>query len=399
MVNINPATNNTMDKPNCHQGTVLGTPKGIRAIITIGELKGMILAHTATELLGLDIAGVINAIEKIMSIVIGKLNDWASLISSLIALYIAADAMAWGEPVLESAITLVHDGHLYYRGRNAVDLAQTETLEAVARLLRGGDGYASLSLNRPLPPTDGTMRARIFAALAQRCAVGEPQDAPGEAATLLDILTDAVTADRHGGVIHERLGWAWKCGPRGSDLIRRTLVLMADHELNASTFAARVAASTGASLAACALAGLTTLSGPLHGGAPAQVLWLAAHAQQLGDSEAMSARLIHWPGGPGFGHPLYPRGDPRARALLQQFTASAPMESLEAARHAATGEPANVDFALAALSEALDLPDDAPFAMFAIARCAGWMAHALEQRQTGALIRPRARYTGVVPKI
>ncbi len=315
------------------------------------------------------------------------------------AAHIAADAMAWGEPVLESAITLVHGGRLFYRGRDAVELAQTETLEAVARLLRGGDGYASLSLSRPLPPSAGVMRSRIFAALALRCALDEPLDAPGEAATLLDILTDAVTADRHGGAIHERLAWTWKCGPRGSDLIRRTLVLMADHELNASTFAARIAASTGASLAACALAGLTTLSGPLHGGAPAQVRWLAAHAQQLEGTEAMAARLIHWPGGPGFGHPLYPRGDPRARALLEQFTASGPMDSLEAAGLAATGETANVDFALAALSDALDLPDDAPFALFAVARCAGWMAHALEQRTTGALIRPRARYSGVIPRI
>lgn len=87
---MKPAINKTIDNPNCHQGTVLGTPKGIRAIITIGELKGIILAQTARELLGLEIAGVIKAIEKMMSMVIGKLNDCASLISSLIALPIAA---------------------------------------------------------------------------------------------------------------------------------------------------------------------------------------------------------------------------------------------------------------------------------------------------------------------
>ena len=79
-----------MDRPNCHQGTVLGTPNGILAIITIGELKGMMLVHTAIGLDGFDIAGVINAMEKMISIVIGKLSDCASLMSSLIALPMAA---------------------------------------------------------------------------------------------------------------------------------------------------------------------------------------------------------------------------------------------------------------------------------------------------------------------
>ena len=79
-----------MDNPSCHHGTVLGTPNGIRAIITIGELNGIILAQTAILLLGFAIAGVINAIEKITKIVIGKLKDCASLISSFMALPIAA---------------------------------------------------------------------------------------------------------------------------------------------------------------------------------------------------------------------------------------------------------------------------------------------------------------------
>jgi len=89
-VNIKPPINNNIDNPNCHQGTVLGTPKGILAIITIGELKGMMLVHTASGLVGFAIAGVINAMENMISIVIGKLNDCASLMSSLIALPMAA---------------------------------------------------------------------------------------------------------------------------------------------------------------------------------------------------------------------------------------------------------------------------------------------------------------------
>ena len=315
------------------------------------------------------------------------------------AAHIAADAMAWGEPVLDSAITQVRDGRLYYRGQDAVALARTETFEAVARLLRGGQGLSARSLDRPLAPTDTHLRTRLFTALAWRA--GEVSDDgwtgdANEAATMLDILTDAVVGDRHGGAIHERLGWAWRCGPKGCDLIRRSLVLLADHELNASTFSARVAASTGASLAACAMAGLAALSGPRHGGAPAHVRLLAARAERLDPKEETAARLIHWPRPPGFGHPLYPDGDPRAQALLLDFKPSPALESFGAAGEAATGEAANIDFAVAALTEALDLPDDAPFALFAVARCAGWMAHALEQSATGAIIRPRARYVGVV---
>ena len=87
---MKPAISNTMDNPNCHQGTVLGTPKGIRAIITMGELNGMILAQTATGLPGLAMVGAIKKMEKMTSMVMGKLNDCASRISSLIALPIAA---------------------------------------------------------------------------------------------------------------------------------------------------------------------------------------------------------------------------------------------------------------------------------------------------------------------
>ncbi len=315
---------------------------------------------------------------------------------------VAEGAIAWGEPVLTSEITTVADGRLYYRGRDAVWLAQTETFEGVACLLRGG-GVAIESRFRAPASGASTMRARAFAALAERAALdppahGRPPDLlADEAATLLDVITDAVTGVTGGGAIHERLGRAWGCGTRGRDLIRRALVLLADHELNASTFAARVTASTGASLAAAALAGLAALSGPLHGGVAERVRTLALQAQRLGAREAVAARLAHWPSAPGFGHPLYPGGDPRARALLDGFAPSPSLDLLGLTAEAATGERANIDFALVALAEALALPEDAPFALFAVARCAGWTAHALEQIAIGALIRPRARYVGRAP--
>jgi len=316
---------------------------------------------------------------------------------------VAADAIAWGEPVLSSGITTVLSGRLYYRGRDAVLLAETETFEGVARWLRGGAGVPVRRALRGAPPDGPTMRSRIFAALATRAATDEgaldrsPEALADEAASILDVVADAVCGEVGGGPIHSRLGRAWGCGRQGVDLIRRALVLLADHELNASTFAARVAASTGASLSAAALAGLATLTGPLHGGMAARVRRLADDAERDGPREAVAARLIHWRPAPGFGHPLYPEGDPRARALLGVFQASPALQALREAVDVATGERDNVDFALVALAESLALPDDAPFVLFAVARCAGWLAHAQEQLASGTLIRPRARYVGDAP--
>jgi citrate synthase len=318
---------------------------------------------------------------------------------------VAASAIAWGEPVLESAITTVSDGRLYYRGRDAVVLSGTETLESVARLLRGGDGAALKRSNRPAPPASPDMRARAFAALAARAgedapALGRhPLALAAEAATLLDVLADAVAGEIGGGAIHDRLASAWGCHAHGpaADLIRRALVLLADHELNASTFAARVAASTGASLAASALAGLAALSGPRHGGATAAVRGMLAEAIEVGPAAALAARHQDDRALAGFGHPLYPDGDPRAAALIDRLSLSAPLQALRTTVEQRTGLAANVDFALVALAETLSLPRDAPFALFAVARCAGWIAHAMEQNQESQLIRPRARYVGPAP--
>lgn len=319
---------------------------------------------------------------------------------------VAAGAIHWGEPVLASEITTVAGGRLFYRGRDAIRLAETETLEAVARLLRGGHGAALKRTERPPPPPGADMRGRAYAALAARAAVDPPARGRAplalavEAATLLDVLADAVAGDVGAGAIHNRLALAWGQAPGGSgaDVIRRILVLVADHELNASAFAARVSASTGASLSASALAGLATLSGPRHGGATAAVRTFAAEASQAGPAEAIRRRLQDDRALPGFGHPLYPDGDPRAAALLERFSPPKPLADLQRAVVEVAGLTANVDFALMAACEALRLPEDAPFALFSVARCAGWIAHAIEQGQSDALIRPRARYVGPEPE-
>ena len=315
---------------------------------------------------------------------------------------VAVGAIAWGEPVLASAITTVREGRLYYRGQDAIRLAETATLEQVARLLRGGLG---------LPPDEGvsapagpSAAARAFAAFAARAAADPPaqdraqEDLASEAATLLDLMAAAVVGhegwaprDEEAGAIHERLGRAWRAPREGWDAIRRALVLLADHELNASTFAARVTASTGASLAAAVLAGLCALSGPRHGGMAARVEAFAATAERRGLKRALAAGRG---APPGFGHALYPDGDPRADALLAALDTPPPLADLRRAVEAETGQRANVDFALFVMRRTLGLPESAPFDLFAVARTAGWLAHAMEQVGGGQLIRPRARYVG-----
>lgn len=320
---------------------------------------------------------------------------------------VAAGAIAWGEPVMDSAITTVSGERLFYRGKDAIKLAETETLEAVARLLRGGEGAPARRTDRPKPPQADEMRARVFLALGALAATDPPARGrnanalAAEAATLLDVVTDAVAGGVGGGPIHNRLALAWGHGPGGpaADLIRRTLVLVADHEFNPSAFAARVAASTGASLSACALAGLATLSGPRHGGATAAVRIFASEAADLGPKTAIANRLVEDRALPGFGHPLYPGGDPRAEHLLERFEVTPKLAALRAAVEEITGLTPNVDFALMSACKALKLPKDAPFALFTVARTAGWIAHAIEQGQADAVIRPRARYVGPEPEI
>jgi citrate synthase len=310
---------------------------------------------------------------------------------------VARGAIAWGEPVLASAITTVRDGHLYYRGRDAVVLAKAETLEHAARLLRGGLGDPPTDV--PSTPPGPTAKARAFAALATRASVDpsaqgrSEADLADEAAALLDVMATAIAGEAEEGPIHERLGRAWRVRREGWPLLRRALVLLADHELNASTFAARVAASTGAALSASALAGLAALSGPRHGGVAADAEAFALRAARRGDI----GKFAKGAAPPGFGHPLYPEGDPRAEALLEAFEPPPALARLRAMVEEATGLSPNVDFALVALRQALGLAPDAPFALFALARSAGWMAHAMEQVASGDLIRPRARYVGSDP--
>lgn len=196
--------------------------------------------------------------------------------------------------------------------------------------------------------------------------------------------------------LHEHICGRWG-QPAAATFLRRALVLMADHELNASAFSVRVTISTGASLAAGVLAGLATLSGPLHAGATQAVADLAEDARRHGAENAVRACLAQGRSLPGFGHPLYPDGDPRAAVLLATSKPPPHYRRLAQYVEASVGEIASVDFALAAGCARHGLPPDAPFVLFALGRCVGWLAHALEQAQAQRLIRPRARYVGLAP--
>ncbi|WP_066803543.1 citrate synthase [Sphingomonas asaccharolytica] len=304
---------------------------------------------------------------------------------------IAASAMAWGEPVIPTRISTVAHGQLVFRGRRATELADHATLEEIAAML-----WEQPVAVFPAAAGDGDP----FRALAALIAGAKPMigRAPAKLAQEASVAVAAIAGTfgaAGDGAIHERLARGWSLDATGTDLVRRALVLLADHELNPSTFAARIAASTGAPMAACLMAGLSTLSGPKHGGAGAALSALAAEAKANGVDMAVARWLAAGHGLPGFGHPLYPHGDPRAAALLPLVTLDPMLTELRNAVVDATEALPNIDFALLAMTVAADLPADAPFRLFATARGVGWAAHAIEQSASGAVIRPRARYQGL----
>jgi citrate synthase len=314
---------------------------------------------------------------------------------------IAEGAIGWGEPILESQIATVHGGRLIYRGQDGVNLSQRRTLEEVAAVLWGKGG-----LPKPLAQTERVTaresKSAGFIYLANMAAMGlpnagRPQSQMGqEAADLLEGLANAMALGAEGNGAHEKLARLWNLNSGQRDIVRRALVLMADHELNPSSFAARVAASTGASLAASAMAGYATLTGPYHGEAAARALDFLTQAHTLGPVGAVAAVLERAQTLPGIGHRIYPDGDPRAQALLVALRPHPILtEAISLAETTWAGR-ANIDMALAAMTIQLKLPKTAPFTLFAVARMAGWLAHAREQALSGGAIRPRARYTGTL---
>lgn len=319
---------------------------------------------------------------------------------------VAESTISWGEPILVSAITRIDSGRLEYRGADAIALAEQATLEEVAALL-----WQVAAL--PEPGSSATWpRARAPAGGAENCIAAiaalamsgrwaeQVENVLPEAVRILNRMAWAAagltgrTVPSSSLPLHQRLASAWNVGAKAADLIRRALVLTADHELNASTYAARVVASTRAPLGSCVLAGLTALVGPLHGGMTNELRHFLSDPEVAADpAAAIGARLARGERIPAFGHPLYPDGDPRAAHLLQHLSPlPRALRLVEAVMARTTGIAPNIDFALLALEQRLRLPAGAAFAAFAIGRTVGWIAHALEQWRHGTLIRPRAVY-------
>jgi citrate synthase len=314
---------------------------------------------------------------------------------------VAASTIDFGEPVLASRITRIADGALLYRGKDAIELAQTATLEEVAALLWEAPTFPVLPASTFAPGESPSPIARCMRCVADMA--GSAIWARGatalhtDAAALLRRIAEAACNVPAARPIHLSLAHAWGADAVGADLIRRALVLCADHELNASAFAVRVVASTGAALPACLLAGLAALSGPLHGGVTERAGALLGEPGMQADLRAtITARLARGESLPGFGHRLYPDGDPRAAALLAALDTGAWWQDLFAVVETLTGQQPNIDIALVALERVIRLPEGSALAIYAAGRAAGWIAHALEQRHDGRLIRPRASYAGPV---
>lgn len=344
----------------------------------------------------------------------------------------AADALAWGEPVLETRISsLSPDGPAFRGIPLARLLADRVEFEQVAELLWSGripasppawprpcHGVELRRLVRELGPGAAPVD-RMIADLAQETirhpeavvlrGAGELELArsimgrlaaallgPGDLPRLDAFLAagDLTTALASG------LGVRAQGAAR--DALRVALVVLADHELTASTFVARVVASTGASLHGALVAALAAVAGPLHGGACARV---EALLEELGSPSGVARRvsdkLRRGDRIPGFGHRLYPAGDPRfpplfdaARRVPGSGPKLAKLEALVSAMDRAGASPPSADLGAVAIAISLGLGPGRATALFALGRASGWIAHALEQRILPGVLRPRARYTG-----
>jgi citrate synthase len=356
-----------------------------------------------------------------------------------------SDGSSTGVIVAESGVSSIIEGKLAYRGYPIEELIEHASFEEVCLLLWSGE--------RPRPEEVEHLRAGLAAAripppvVAALAAVGA--DAPP--LLRLAVMMPSLAAAEHRLPARSRIdqarmiitvlplglaptapvpaasgapaGGARRAASRGlgmaarlcerslaehSDADRealdRVLVACAEHELNASTFAARVVASTGADLYASVLAALCSLSGPIHGGACDRIESMFAELNAgVRIDEMLGAFGAKHSLPPGFGHTIYPRGDPRAMLLKRLARATArrtgrklfetALEIEDAVWKRARLRP-NLDFYLTVCVRLIGFPRGMPAAIFAMGRAAGWIAHSLEQSADNRLIRPRMRYHG-----
>ncbi|HWF36422.1 MAG TPA: citrate synthase 2 [Solirubrobacteraceae bacterium] len=328
-------------------------------------------------------------------------------------------------------------GALRYRGVDIEELVGTVPFGQVWGLLVDGHLLPGLPPAEPHPlyVRSGDHRVDVQAALAMlapQWGLGQLIDISDEAArddlARASVMALSFVAQSARGIgkppvpqrevdkatrIAERflIRWRGEADPRHVEAIDAYWISAAEHGMNASTFTARVIASTGADVAAALSGAVGALSGPLHGGAPARVLKMLDEVEEMGDAETyVKAVLDRGERLMGFGHRVYRAEDPRARVLRRtaQRLGAPRVEVAEALEQAALAElharkpdrvlATNVEFWSAVVLDFADIPPELFTPMFTCARTAGWSAHILEQKREGRLIRPTAKYVGPGPR-
>jgi citrate synthase len=328
-------------------------------------------------------------------------------------------------------------GALRYRGVNIEDLAGKVTFGDVWALLVDGKFGQSLPPAEPfpIPVHTGDVRVDVQAALAMLAPIWDYKplldisDAEArEQLARASVMALSYVAQSARGIgrpavpqrridecntITERFMTRWRGEPDPAHVraVDAYWVSAAEHGLNASTFTARVIASTGADVAASLSGAIGAMSGPLHGGAPARVLPMIEEVENVGDARKVVSNILDRGDRlMGFGHRVYRAEDPRARVLRRTC------KELGAARYEVASEleqaaltelrerrpdraiETNVEFWAAVILDFAKVPPHMMPAMFTCARTAGWCAHVLEQKRTGRLVRPSAKYVGPAPR-
>jgi citrate synthase len=328
-------------------------------------------------------------------------------------------------------------GSLRYRGVDLEDLAGTVTFGDVWALLVDGRFGQSLPPAEPfpIPVHTGDVRVDVQAALAMLAPywgyrplldIDDTEARDNLARASVMALSYVAQSARGIGVpavpqsridecstITERFMTRWRGepDPRHVAAVDAYWVSAAEHGMNASTFTARVIASTGADAAASLSGAIGAMSGPLHGGAPARVLPMIDEVERTGDAEALVKGLLDRKEKlMGFGHRVYRAEDPRARVLRRtcqelnapRYEVAAELErtALAILRERRPDRPieTNVEFWAAVILDFAEVPPHMMPAMFTSARTAGWSAHVMEQKREGKLVRPSAQYIGPGPR-
>ncbi len=323
---------------------------------------------------------------------------------------LAGGTITRGEAAINTEISLTLNGHHYYRGKDSIALAGTENFEGVAALLWQSDSHNPFGPLKPRPDVNfpGGPRTRVLSMLSRRLEedalsdIDPSRDLSLEAANLLNEMFDSVTNGGPRLFFHQRLARAWKVYDlKDVDLLRRALVLSADTSLDEATLAVRVAAATMGPLAIPLISGFATLTGPKLGGrisrAESYVTQVRRHGNPLQLAKSLLDKGLDLP---GFEKDPSPSEHVRARNLIE----AAPHmgEDLKAILKVGedlTGQSAGMSLALALIGRHLDLPREAPVTLYGLGRSAGWLAHAIEQMQTGASPKARLRYIGVHPQV